>query len=490
MDIRIGIIHSRDRIKVRFNGKYSYKVLDGSEKFIENESLEFDIVNGAVIDYDWYEKVNTFYDIDELHKIREKSFYDGENFRIEKCGRKINEKLDNFEYWVLKKISCPPKGIYKMGDYKYKRIPRKYPEGKINCSDGLVHTNRIEFIAENENCTFSVDDVTIGIGFHWEHQAVLTYEGNFLIIVDLNGKITGVNTIDLEKYLISVNSSEMRNDNNIEMLKAQTVAARGTVLATIGKHHFGEGFDLCADDHCQCYQGVTRITDLSKIVTESTRGEFLLSDKKIADTRYAKICGGVSENYSTCWEDMDFLYLTPVSDNRENISIDNSLSDEFNAVDFIDNDYDCFCNTKKHKLPESLDFCTPLFRWERRYKKCDLINLIFKNTGFHCGDEISFQTLKRGVSGRIISLKISGSSGEKIISKELNIRKALSDSFLPSSCIYFINEGNDIIIRGAGWGHGVGLCQVGAQVMGEKGYNYKEILFHYYKNSRLIKLND
>ncbi len=335
---------------------------------------------------------------------------------------------------------------------------------------------------------FYVEDVVVGIGFHWEHKERLSYKGNLGIIVNMDGNLSGVNRIDLEEYLMSVNSSEMRNDNNIEMLKAQTVAARGTVLATMGKHHFGEGFDLCGDDHCQCYQGFSKISDLSREVTLSTKDEVLFFENRVADTRYAKICGGVSEYYSSCWEDMDFSYLRAVYDNRREDYPSGDLREESEAERFIlDEGYDCFCNTKNHNLPQSLDFCKPLFRWEFSFTHKDFKRLLKKNLNFEVGKTIDFEVVKRGVSARIVELKIISDKRSITISKELKIRKVFSDSFLPSSAFFIEKNGEITTFKGAGWGHGVGLCQVGAEVMGSKGYNYKEILSHYYRGSKLKK---
>ncbi|MBU4485533.1 MAG: SpoIID/LytB domain-containing protein, partial [Candidatus Delongbacteria bacterium] len=279
-----------------------------------------------------------------------------------------------------------------------------------------------------------------------------------------------------------------RNDNNIEMLKAQTVAARSTVLATMGKHHFGEGFDLCADDHCQCYQGTGKISEHSKKVTEETNGEVLIFDSSFVDARYSKICGGITERYSSCWEDMDFPYLVSFYDNGNSSEVSNIYNDAQAENLIRDKNFDCFCNTKKYKLPESLKFCNDLFRWEAEISLAEISQNMSDKFGYGLENVLDLKILSRGYSGRIVKLEVIGSKGNHIISKELNIRRLLSKTHLPSSAFILEKTKKGFNIIGAGWGHGVGLCQIGAQVMGDSGYGYKEILKHYYRGAILKKI--
>lgn len=486
MDIRIGFLHGKDRVTVKFNGNFLAQDKNGNtiHKFENNDEVTLILEESTPADFDWYEKIDFFTDHKLIQKYSEKYFYRDKPVRIEKTGKSFGE-FDNFEYWVLKKIETPADGIYQMGDYRNKKIYRRRPTGKIGFNDKLV-MDSVVFIPENKNCSFKVSDVRVGIGFHWDHNEQLEYSGSLDVMIDNNGKLTCVNIVDLEDYLASVNSSEMRADNNLEMLKAQTVAARCTVLATAGKHHFMEGFDLCADDHCQCYQGVSKMSDTSQNVTNSTKGEVLLYDNKIIDARYAKICGGVTEIFSSCWDDFDFPYLASFSDNDSTNNLD--LQNEDTVENYInDCNYTCYCNTKTHKLPKSLEFCEPMFRWEKIYSDDEINNLLSNNLKKSIGNLISLTPLKRGLSGRITQLEIKGSDDTTVVGKELAIRKILSDTHLPSSCFYIERLDNKWIIKGAGWGHGVGLCQVGAEVMGQKGFDYKDILKHYYKGTILKK---
>ena len=488
MNIKIGFQHNKNIINLYFNGKY--KLLDGNGKKIsdiENNAFILKLQDSKPAEYDWYEKIDTFYDVSKMESYQEKYFYKNSKVRIIRVGVEIG-KFDNFEYWVLKKTVNMDGKIYPSGDFQYKKLIKKESTGTIIFEDSISTVKNIRFVPENKSCSFTVKDVPIGIDFHWGHSEELEYEGELEVFVDNKGLLSAVNIIDLESYLISVNSSEMRSDNNIEMLKAQTVAARGTVLATIGKHHFSDGFDLCADDHCQCFQGSKRITETSKIVTSETAGEVLMFDNSSCDTRYSKICGGITEKYSTCWEDMDFSYLPAITDNKNKDIIANGMS-ESEAENFIsDKDYDCYCNTYKHKLPESLEFSKDLFRWEEKISLTEIKENLKNKFRREIGDILDIVSLERGYSGRIKVLEVLGTKGKTTISKELNIRRLLSSSHLPSSAFIIEKIEDGITLKGAGWGHGVGLCQIGAQIMGEKGFDYKEILKHYYKGSVLKKI--
>ncbi|HQO10347.1 MAG TPA: SpoIID/LytB domain-containing protein [Clostridiales bacterium] len=490
MQVRIGFLHKRESIKVIFDGGY---VLSDSE-CIDDTTLQDGITYEIAVgksnpaEYEWYEKLETVFTIDKLESKRDKYYLDEKSTRILKVGKQIG-KSDNFEYWILKKTSDMEGKIYPSGDYRYKKIIKKEAEGTLIFS-GTEYKNKIRFIPKNAASKFRIEGVSVGIDFHWDHKEDLEYEGELELMIDSSGFLTAVNIIGLEEYLTSVNSSEMRNDNNIEMLKAQTVAARSTVLATMGKHHFSDGFDLCADDHCQCYQGINKISELSKRVAEATIGEVLMFDSYFVDARYSKICGGITERYSTCWEDMEFSYLAAVTDSDPETEIKEKMS-ESEAEKFIKNeDFECFCNTKKYSLPGSLNFCRDLFRWEFKISSDDIQKNLKNKFGIDTGTIKDINVLKRGYSGRIYELEIEGEEKRTVISKELNIRRLLSDTHLPSSAFLIERTQHGYILKGAGWGHGAGLCQIGAQIMGEKGYSYKEILKHYYKGSVIKKLRN
>ena len=378
------------------------------------------------------------------------------------------------------------------------------------------------FVPINANIAdFDLLNVTIGKNFHWEQKENQRFTGSLKIITEAH-KLTAVNILPIEDYLTSVISSEMSATSSLELLKAHAVISRSWLLAQIQKSKKEEKkencsasqpdgericwydredhlcFDVCADDHCQRYQVITRAnTQVVKKAVETTRGEILIYDGKICDTRFSKSCGGVSELFENCWENEPHPYLTKVIDNSsekdENAS---DLTKESNAERWIRSSHQSFCNTTDKKILSqilnSYDRETPdFYRWKVVYSQQELAELIHKRTGMDFGEIIDLIPMERGVSGRLIKLKIKGTLHSLIVGKELEIRKILSKTHLYSSAFIVEKENieNNIpekfILTGAGWGHGVGLCQIGAAVMAEKKYSYKDILAHYYKNAEI-----
>ncbi len=319
----------------------------------------------------------------------------------------------------------------------------------------------------------------VGETFHWEHREDLHFEGTIELRAGARG-ILVINELPLEDYLASVNSSEMSAEAPLEFLKAQTIAARGTVAATSGCHHYGEPFDLCNGDHCQCYYGSKRIEPRSQEAAESTSGKVLLHSGIIADTRYAKICGGLTEEFNFIWEDFKPPYLPSKFDGQGEYRFNNIVS-------YIKDNPVCWCNPQIHPYPKDFDYATPWFRWKFEYERDELSELIRKNMGYDLNGIDELMPLKRGKSGRITQLKV-GRGEDFLIEGELNIRRALSDSHLPSSCFVIDIEGDKVILEGAGWGHGVGMCQLGALNMATVGKKYGEILDHYYPGTKLSLL--
>ncbi len=308
--------------------------------------------------------------------------------------------------------------------------------------------------------SFILYDVTIGIDFHWEQKRTLKYAGGLKFIVE-GDHITAVNRVGIEDYLMSVISSEMKSSASLELLKAHAVISRSWLKARLEDGQSGhENFDVCADDHCQRYQGLTMAVgeNVRKAIDE-TWGKVLRYRGELCDTRYSKCCGGRTELFSTCWEDKDPEYLRSVEDrfcDCENSAI----------LGQVLNDYDM----------QTGDF----HDWSVRYTREELSDLVRRRTGEDLGDIESLEALERGPSGRIKYLRITGTRGSKVIGKELAIRKALSESHLKSSAFEIETLPDAFVLRGRGWGHGVGLCQIGAAVMASEGYTYEQILKHYY----------
>lgn len=313
--------------------------------------------------------------------------------------------------------------------------------------------------------SFILYDVVIGIDFHWQQKRTFKYAGGLKFIVE-GDRITAVNCIGMEDYLMSVISSEMKSSASIELLKAHAVISRSWLKARLKDHKAGhEHFDVCADDHCQRYQGLTMAVgdDVCRAI-DRTWGQVLEYGGNICDTRYSKCCGGRTELFSTCWEDVDLPYLQSVEDpfcDCENSSI----------LSQVLNDYDL----------HTADF----HDWTVQYTTDELSELVRTRTGIDFGTIVALEAVERGPSGRIKYLRITGTLREEVIGKELAIRKALSSSHLKSSAFEVEKSPDGFVLKGRGWGHGVGLCQIGAAAMAAHGYDYRQILSHYYVGAEI-----
>ena len=374
--------------------------------------------------------------------------------------------------------------------------------------------------------SFLIKDVTIGVKFHWERKEKLRFSGTLHIIKD-KGKLTVINIINIEQYLASVISSEMNSKASLQLLKAHAIVSRSWLLAQLEKSKIlkkdnkiseaefqseneiikwydredHKKFDVCADDHCQRYQGISKIlSEVARQSIELTRGIVMTDDDNVCDARYSKSCGGITESYGNVWEPIHRKYLSSVVDYKYEPDYYNlNFADEKNAVKWIKGNAPAFCNIHDPKILSHIlvDYdqeTKEFYRWKVEYTQQEIRELINSKTKMEFGDIIDLIPLERGDSGRLIKLKIKGTRKEFIFGKELEIRKILSKTHLYSSA--FVVEKEDIInqipqkftLFGAGWGHGVGLCQIGAAYMASKGYQFDEILFHYFPGIRLKKI--
>lgn len=382
----------------------------------------------------------------------------------------------------------------------------EYSQGRISYNGALY--DELVFEAQTEATmlaepSFILYGVTIGVDFHWERKVTQKFAGTLKFIVD-GGKVTAVNIVGVEDYLLSVISSEMKASAGLEFLKAHAVISRSWVMAQVEhrQSHVSrtpgpscpvsepvEGaeeyikwfdhddhtlFDVCADDHCQRYQGLTMaVGDTVRKAIDQTWGLVLTSEGKICDARFSKCCGGRMELFSTCWEDKDYPYLQPLPD----------------TADCVEGG-DVFCDTKDEKILsqvlndydlETKDF----YRWRTEYSRAEVSDLVRRRSGMDFGTIRDLVPVERGPSGRLKRLKVVGDKKTMIIGKELIIRRWLSDSHLKSSAFEVHWDGDHLTLDGSGWGHGVGLCQIGAAVMAAKGYSFDRILLHYYPGSTL-----
>jgi SpoIID/LytB domain protein len=405
-------------------------------------------------------------------------------------------------------------------------------EMKISSQGGRLNWNGILIdsltLKPNEHgSTFTLHDVTIGIGFHWERKEEQTFSGQLKFIVE-NGLVRAINILPVEDYLTSVISSEMKPTASREFLRAHAVISRSWVLAQLrspyrkdidtgnaetGTSALGDHilnriikwydhdqhtlFDVCADDHCQRYQGRTRIISAAaESAVKDTFGQTLVNEGHLCDARFSKCCGGITEQFETCWQDEHKPYLVALRDSSINEGALPDLSLEENARQWILQEPKSFCNSADGNiLSESLngyDLETPdYYRWKVEYTVEQISDIFRRKSGLEIGDIIDLKPVKRGPSGRIYELEVVGTKGTVTIGKELEIRRTLSESHLFSSAFVVAKNTdengnfNGFTLHGAGWGHGVGLCQIGAAVMAAKGYNYREILQHYYPGTTL-----
>ena len=398
-------------------------------------------------------------------------------------------------------------------------------QGRLSWNGVLIDSLTLK--PNDHSATFTLHDVTIGIGFHWERKEEQTFSGQLKFIVE-DGLVRAINILPVEDYLTSVISSEMKPTASREFLRAHAVISRSWVLAQLRSPHrktmdadtaqtsvpFAGShilnriikwydhdqhtlFDVCADDHCQRYQGRTRIISAAaEAAVKETMGQTLVYDGHLCDARFSKCCGGVTEQFETCWQDEHKPYLIALRDSSINEGALPDLSNEENARQWIMSEPKSFCNSADGNiLAQSLngyDLETPdYYRWKVEYSVHQISDIFRRKSGLDIGDIVDLRPIKRGPSGRIYELEIEGNKSTVTIGKELEIRRTLSESHLFSSAFIVeknVDENGNIqgfILHGAGWGHGAGLCQIGAAVMAAKGYTYREILQHYYPGTTL-----
>lgn len=382
--------------------------------------------------------------------------------------------------------------------------------GKIKFENQLF--DELVFEPHQIESIFELKDVTIGIEFHWERREHQQFQGALRVIV-ANDTLWAINDIAAEDYLYSVIASEMSASASLEFLKAHAVISRSWLLAPmwnkpktesqIAEQNTSDGtlikwyerdahelFDVCADDHCQRYQGIARArTLLVRQAIDETRGEVLVYDGQICDARFSKSCGGVSELFENCWADEHHDYLRPIRDDASHGELPD-LTVEENAERWIRTSPSAFCNTSDQQIlsqvlnqydQETQDF----YRWKVQYTTKQLSELLQKRSGIDFGTVVDLIPVERGASGRLTKLKIVGTKCTVTVGKELEIRKWLSESHLHSSAFVVDKTTDGFVLTGAGWGHGVGLCQIGAAVMGAQGYTYDQILKHYFRGALL-----
>ena len=381
----------------------------------------------------------------------------------------------------------------------------------------------LTFTPQTDEASFTLEDVAIGIDFHWERREAQDFRGSLKLVVE-SGQLVAINQLPVEEYLKSVISSEMRSTSSMELLKAHAVISRSWLLAQMEKRKCQQGgsnnffsfikkdeelirwydredhtiFDVCADDHCQRYQGISKqVGGAAADAVTATRGQILVYDNEICDARFSKCCGGITEEYQYCWENTPKPYLRAVRDNAQAMNVTAMTEEQVSR--WIRTSPDAFCNTSDQKVlsqvlndydRETNDF----YRWRVEYTQGELSSLVSEKLKDDFGQIVDLVPVEWGMSGRICKLRIVGTKRIFTVGKELEIRRVLSHTHLYSSAFVvdkaevFNGVPGRFTLIGAGWGHGVGLCQIGAAVMGEKGYPYHEILLHYYRGAEIKKI--
>lgn len=382
-----------------------------------------------------------------------------------------------------------------------------------------VESDEFSFVPAADDCRFVLHDVLIGVNFHWQRRENQTFKGELRFIVE-NGRVRAINRLFIEDYLVSVISSEMSATSSLEFLKAHTVISRSWLYAQLHRKERVQAavlghetpdevvrwyaredhtlFDLCADDHCQRYQGLTRaINPNVQAAVKATENLVLKYDGEVCDARFSKCCGGVTERFSACWEDVDYEYLQAFRDTPHKEPLP-PLETEEGARAWIESTPDAFCSSVAPEVlsqvlnnydRETNDF----YRWQVEYSQEELSRLVAERSGIDFGLIEELQPVERGASGRLVKLRIVGSRAVRVLGKELEIRRWLSPTHLYSSAFVVdkIERQGTIcfLLKGAGWGHGVGLCQIGAAVMGERGCSYEDILRHYYPGAVIASVD-
>ena len=363
--------------------------------------------------------------------------------------------------------------------------------------------------------SFSVE-TTIGVDFHWQQDQLQRFAGALELYPGRKDGLSLINRLPLEDYLRSVICSEMNADAPPDLLRAHAVISRSWLLAQINPvivsppppgddgetlvqwydRAAHQDFDVCADDHCQRYQGLDRIEGNAALAAvDETRGLALFYDDKVCDARFSKCCGGVTEKFSSAWADVDVPYLRELRDDEGEQLFSTPLSDERAFRAYVDDPPAAFCDCQDQALLDKIlpgfDRKTPdFFRWQVRLSADEASALVERKLGLGLGRLLRIEPVQRSLSGRLTALRLIGEKGQRVIGKELEIRRALAASHLYSSALYVVSHGPQdrpeaFELRGAGWGHGVGLCQIGAAVMASHGYSYQKILQHYYPGAQL-----
>jgi len=515
--IRIGLMEEYDRIKFSVQGEFDLVSLTG--KVIESAkgdgakwSVSPDRTDEARAVFAIL--TTAFADRDSADELRKKLTAADHAARIAEIGEEVfidgRRVADNLKYRVL------------VGRFPTEREARDYMEafrdefaprvirqivrpatGTLDLSkqgdpDSISIDDGIRIVPRDPGCRVTLYEVREGTGFHWEREVDRTYPGIIEVRIDHRGLLMAFTEVTVETYLKGVAPSEMPASFPVEALKAQAIAARSEVLAKIGVKHPNDPFDLCAHVHCQAYSGCTNEDERSSRAVDETRGQVLMLDGQVAEAVYSSTCGGHTEDKVNVWNPPAAPHLQGSWDASDSIGVELEsldLSTEKGAMKWVRSKPKTWCNVEAFdNLPTILEKSADNFRWEVTYSRRELEDIIRRKSGDDIGQLIDIIPLRRGISGRLMEIEIHGTKKNLRVQRELNIRSTLSLKYLKSACFTIeVEYGDDarplnFTFRGAGWGHGVGMCQVGAGVMAAQGKTATEILGHYYPGTKVEKV--
>lgn len=507
--LRIGFMEGYEKIDFRVSGKFKVANLNGEPIFTEVTShLKWRSLleqgHGATFIYSILvtacrEEAEAIELVEKLRRLYPQVRMQRLGGQLVIAGQMIN---DNTKYRILagafETEAEAKKLLQKFSEEYAPRVIRekvKDPTGKIEVYDAeydysamIENGFRIEPLSDE--ATITLYGVKVGSGFNWESMADRTYRGVIEIRVGNDARLCAISEIPIDQYLKGVVPAEMPAGYPLESLKAQAVSARSEVLAKLGTKHINDPFDFCANVHCQVYSGTTNEAESTDEAVSSTQGEVLYYEDRICDAVYSAVCGGHTEHKHNVWNPPEEPYLQGKYDTKaeEKDQPKLNLTREKDVRKWIEDRPDVFCSLNRDNLPNILAYSKKYFRWEVSYSRKELEEIIKKRSGEDIGTLYDIIPQQRGVSGRLIEIEILGSRKNIRVKKELNIRRVLSPTYLRSACFVIDMEMGEIgtpmafTFRGAGWGHGVGMCQIGAAVMALDGYNYRDILSHYYQD--------
>jgi len=427
-------------------------------------------------------------EIGSIIKIDGKVIYDNRKYRLiignyqteAECQPYLNEFSDEYA----------PRIVRKLVEASFGKV--EFYDAEFDFSGSVDQGFRL--VPQSDDAKVLIHKVQVGKGFHWEDTEDREYSGIIEIRIDHEGLLEAINEVPIDVYLKGVVPAEMPANYPYEALRAQAVAARSEVMSKLGTKHLFEHYDFCANVHCQVYAGITKNTANSDSAVKSTTGEVLTYNGEICDAVYSAVCGGHTENKENVWNSPPEDYLQGIYDHQGGNSFPFKLDDERDFRKWIDSNIPVFCNVGVYNVPPVLNGAVNYFRWEESYTRQELEAVVKQKTGIDVGTIYGIELLKRGVSGRLYEIEILGSRRNLKIKNELNIRRSLSKTHLKSSAFYLQMRLDDdgvpqeFIFKGAGWGHGVGMCQVGAAVMAHLGSDYQAILAHYYTGCEIKRI--